>query len=358
VPATHDVLPAGHDFAAYARTHWSRLVATARLLTDDPGAAEELVRTTLVRMCARWRRVPRNDVDFHVLRCLMQGYLRRWRGRRTARRRAVLVLRIREGLADAEIAQVLGCSAGAVRAHARHGLRAAGADSGTATERLREAYARAVGDLVPSQAPLDDLQARGRAQRRRRIAVASAACAALLTPVALLCIDRLEGGGTRAGASDAGAEDRAGSATSPVRVVALGERVTIGPGLQAWLTADDGHWSAPVADTGGGIHHPLDKPGVSMRVDTVRHGFFLSGLFRGLHGDPSRVEVRTRDGSLTAKVIVLSGSPGWGLWYTSAPLPVKDMEVSPSAGAGGPMVTVYDTSGKAAARSKSTRGRT
>ncbi|MER7193838.1 sigma factor-like helix-turn-helix DNA-binding protein [Streptomyces flaveolus] len=356
MPPTHDVLPAGHDFAAYARTHWSRMVATARLLTDDPGAAEELVCTTLVRMSARWRRVPRNDVDFHVLRCLVQGYLRRRRrGRRTARRRAVLVLRIREGLTDAEIAQVLGCSAGAVRAHARHGLRAAGADSSTATERLREAYARAVGDLVPAQAPLDDLQARGRAQRRRRIAVASAACAALLSPVALLCIDRLEGGGTRAGAS--GAEDRAGSATSPVRVVALGERVTVGPGLQVWLTADDGHWSAPVADTGGGSHHPLDEPGVSIRVATVRDGFFLSGLFHGLHGDPSRVEVRTRDGSLTAKVIVLAGSPGWGLWYTSAPLPVKDTEVSLSVGTGGPIVTVYDTSGKAAARSKSTRGR-
>ena len=356
MPPTHDVLPAGHDFAAYARTHWPRMVATARLLTGDPGAAEELVRTTLVRMHARWHRVPRNDVDFHVLRCLVQGYLhRRRRGRRTARRRAVLVLRIREGLADAEIAQVLGCSAGAVRAHARHGLRAAGADSSTATERLREAYARAVGDLVPSQAPLDDLQARGRAQRRRRIAVASAACAALLSPVALLCIDRLEGGGTRAGAS--GAEERAGSATSPVRVVALGERVTIGPGLQVWLTADDGHWSAPVADTGGGSHHPLDEPGVSLRVATVRDGFFLSGLFRGLHGDPSRVEVRTRDGSLTAKVVVLAGSPGWGIWYTSAPLPVKDTEVSLSAGTGGPIVTVYDTSGRAAARSKSTRRR-
>ncbi|MFF9497324.1 sigma factor-like helix-turn-helix DNA-binding protein [Streptomyces flaveolus] len=351
MPPTHDVLPASHDFAEYARTHWSRMVATARLLTDDPGAAEELARTTLVRMRARWRRVPRNDVDFHALRCLMQGYLRQ-RGRRTARRRAVLVLRIWEGLADAEIAQVLGCSAGAVRAHARHGLRAAGADSSTATERLREAYARAVGDLVPSPAPPDDLQERGRAQRRRRIAVASAACAALLTPVALLGIDRLEGGATQAGASEA--EERAGSATSPVRVVAPGERVTYGPGLQVWLTADDGHWSAPVAGTGGGSHRPLDEPGVSIRVDTVRDGFFLSGLFRGLHGDPSRVEVRTRDGSLTAKIVVLAGSPGWGIWYTSAPLPANDTEVSLSAGTGGPIVTLYDTSGKAAARSKST----
>src|SRR5262245_18548799 len=81
VPASLDVLPTGHVFAAYARTHWSRLVATARLLTDDPGAAEELALRTLVRMCARWRRVPRNDVDFHVRRCLVRGHLHRLRGR-------------------------------------------------------------------------------------------------------------------------------------------------------------------------------------------------------------------------------------------------------------------------------------
>ncbi|MBG0853657.1 hypothetical protein I2W78_17835 [Streptomyces spinoverrucosus] len=347
MPPTHEPPPAGHDFATYARTHWSRLVVTARLLTDDPGAAEELVRRTLVRMCARWRRVPRNDVDFHVRRCLVRVHLRRPRGRRAARRRTVLVLRVWEGLADAEIAQLLGCSVGAVRAHARHALRASGADTG----RLREAYARTVEDLTPSEVPLADLQARGGVRRRRRVAVASAVCAALLTPVALLAADQLGGGGERDGTSGAGAEGGACSTTSPIRVVAPGERVTAGPGVRVWLTADGGHWSVPVAVPRDDSHLPLDEPGVSVRADTVEGGFFLSGLFRGLRGDPCRVEVGTGDGRVTARVLVLAGSPGWGLWYASAPLPKEDVRTLLFGGGDERIVTVYDASGKVAAQS-------
>ncbi|GAA3798784.1 hypothetical protein GCM10022403_035830 [Streptomyces coacervatus] len=352
MPPTHDTLPAGHDFAAYARTHWSGLLATARLLTEDPGAAAELARRTLVRMCARWRQVPRNDVDFHVRRCLVRGHLRRLRGRRAARRRAVLVLRIWEGLADAEIAQLLGCSVGAVRAHARHGLKAAGSDPG----RLREGYARAVEDLVPSEVPLAYVQARGRVTRRRRIAVAAAVCAALLTPVGLLAADRFGGGGVQDEASGAPAGSR--SATSPVRVVAPGERVTAGPDVRVWLTADGGHWSVPLRLKGLEDSEPAPgKAGVSLRLDTVKGGFFLSGLFRGLSGDPGRVEVRTGDGTVTAKVLVLAGSPGWGIWYASAPLPVKDVKTLLSTGGDERIVTVYDASGKVAARSADTWGR-
>ncbi|SOD85033.1 sigma factor-like helix-turn-helix DNA-binding protein [Streptomyces sp. Ag109_G2-15] len=343
MPPTHDVLPAGHDFAAYARTHWSRLVVTARLLTDAPGAAEELARRTLVRMCARWRRVPRNDVDFHVRRCLVRGHLCRLRGRRAARRRAVLVLRVWEGLADAEIAQLLGCSAGAVRAHARQGLKAAGADAG----RLREEYARAVEDLVPSEVPLADVQARGRVRRRRRVAVTAAVCAALLTPVAVLADGQMRGGGSGEGVSGAGAR----AETSPVRVVAPGERVTAGPGVRVWLTADGGHWSVPVALAGDDGDRPRGEPGVSLRVDSVKGGFFLSGLFHGLSGEPGRVEVRTGDGKTTAKVLVLAGSPGWGIWYASAPVSQKDVKSVLSADGNERVVTLYDAAGKVAARS-------
>ncbi|MGC3004329.1 sigma factor-like helix-turn-helix DNA-binding protein, partial [Streptomyces sp. G35A] len=129
VGATHG------EFAVFARESWPRLVATALLLTEDPVAAEELARLTLVRVCARWRRIPRNDVDFHVRRCLVRAYLRAplrppgrapLRGRRPGpfrraggRRRVVLVLRYGEGLGQAEIAQVLGVSVGAVRAWVR-----------------------------------------------------------------------------------------------------------------------------------------------------------------------------------------------------------------------------------------------
>ncbi|MER5200845.1 sigma factor-like helix-turn-helix DNA-binding protein [Streptomyces sp. NPDC002755] len=342
------VLPAGHDFATYARTHWSPLVVTARLLTDDPGAAEELARRTLVRMCARWRRVPRNDVDFHVRRCLVRNHLRRLRGRRAARRRAVVVLRVWEGLADAEIAQLLGCSVGAVRARARHGLKEAGADPG----QLREVFTRAARDVVPSEAPLAGLQAGGRILRRRRLAVASAACAALLAPVALLAADRLGGGGAQDGTSGARTGDGGHEATSPVRIVAPGERVTAGAGVRMWLTADGGHWSVPVNLRGDDSGHPRDEPGVTLRMDSVKGGFFLSGLFHGLSGEPGRVEVRSGDGGrITARVLVLAGSPGWGIWYASTPLPGKNVEALFSLGGDDRIVTVYDAAGRVAARS-------
>ncbi|KQX80701.1 sigma factor-like helix-turn-helix DNA-binding protein [Streptomyces sp. Root1310] len=356
MPPTPDVLPArparpvvlaaaGHDFAAYARTHWSRLVVTARLLTDDPGAAEELARRTLVRMYARWRRVPRNDVDFHVRRCLVRNHLRRLRGRRAARRRAVVVLRVWEGLADAEIAQLLGCSVGAVRAHARHGLKEAGTDPG----QLRETFTRTAREIVPSEVPLTGLRAGGRIRRRRRLAVASAACAALLTPVALLAADRL-GGSAQDGTSGARAGDGSRQATSPIRVVAPGERVTARAGVRIWLTADGAHWSVPLP--GDDSDRPLDEPGVSLRVDSVTGGFFLSGLFHGLSGEPGRVEVSTGDGGRTlANVLVLAGSPGWGIWYASTPLPGKNVQALLSMDGDDRVVTVYDASGRVAARS-------
>ncbi|MGV9557027.1 sigma factor-like helix-turn-helix DNA-binding protein [Streptomyces sp. NPDC003522] len=349
MPPTHDALPAGHDFATYARTHWSRLIVTARLLTDDPGAAEELVRRTLVRTGARWRRVPRDDRDFHVRRCLVRGHLRRLRGRRAARRRAVLVLRVWEGLEHAEIAQLLGCSAGAVRARLRHGLKAAGADPG----RLREAYARAARDVAPGEAPLAALRVAGRVRRRRRRTVVAAACAALLVPAALLAADRVGGGDARGGTSAARAGG-GGSATSPVRIVAPGERVTVGRGVRVWLTADGGHWSVPTDLPGDNSDRPRDEPGVSVRVDSVPDGFFLSGLFHGLSGETGRVEVSAGGGRTTAKVLVLAGDPGWGIWYASAPVPEKSMRMLFDAGGDERIVTVYDASGRVAARSDST----
>ncbi|MGW1500551.1 SigE family RNA polymerase sigma factor [Streptomyces mirabilis] len=154
--------PAGNgEFAPYATAAWPRLVRTAHLLTGDLHEAEDLVRTTLARVRARWRRIPRDDVDFYVRRSLVRTHLGRTRRRRAARlltpllperarralpvptgavgrgnalgralaalparRRAVVVLRHWEGLGEAEIAQLLGCSAGTVKADARRGLAA------------------------------------------------------------------------------------------------------------------------------------------------------------------------------------------------------------------------------------------
>ncbi|MFD9508260.1 SigE family RNA polymerase sigma factor [Streptomyces mirabilis] len=158
---TADAPARNGEFAPYAIAAWPRLVRTAHLLTGDLHEAEDLVRTTLARVRACWRRIPRDDVDFYVRRSLVRTHLGRTRrrpaarlltpllperarralpnpagpvGRRDAlgralaalpaRRRAVVVLRHWEGLDEAEIAQLLGCSAGTVKAHARRGLAA------------------------------------------------------------------------------------------------------------------------------------------------------------------------------------------------------------------------------------------
>ncbi|WP_338897111.1 SigE family RNA polymerase sigma factor [Streptomyces sp. TG1A-60] len=151
--------PEGADFAAYAATAWPRLVRTAHMLTGDFHEAEDLVQTTLVKVYARWWRIPRDDVDFYVRRSLVNNNISRVRKRRvahlltpflpervherqaghadsvaqraavrqalaalSARQRSVLVLRFWEDLTENEIAQLLGCSPGTVKTHVRRGL--------------------------------------------------------------------------------------------------------------------------------------------------------------------------------------------------------------------------------------------
>lgn len=277
MPHSHD------DFAAYAHARLPGLVTTAHLLSGDPGdsinprnpndprEATELARRTLVRVCARWRRIPRDDVDFYVRRFLVKECLRgargrgRTRGQRrerrqkalpqgvlahlTTRQRVVLVLLHWEGLREAEIAQLLGWSAGAVRSRARRGLTACGGDA----ERLRAALAEAAAGVVPSDVPsdiplgvpsgvsLDAVEQRGRALRRRRSGVIAASCGLLLVPGVVFGAGRFVGGGS-AGGAGGGAAD---VAQGPIRIVAPGERVDAVPGVQVWLTTDGKHWSTP-----------------------------------------------------------------------------------------------------------------
>ncbi|MGW7614081.1 SigE family RNA polymerase sigma factor [Streptomyces sp. NPDC054766] len=159
--ATSQVHADSGDFAAYAGAAWPRLVRTAHLLTGDFHDAEDLVQITLAKVYARWRRIPSDDVDFYVRRSLVNNNISRTRKRRVAqllmpfvperahqrdpghaeavtqraaldaalaalstRQRAVLVLRYWEDLGEAETAQLLGCSVGTVKTHARRGLQA------------------------------------------------------------------------------------------------------------------------------------------------------------------------------------------------------------------------------------------
>ncbi|MFF4760522.1 SigE family RNA polymerase sigma factor [Streptomyces sp. NPDC001292] len=147
------------DFAAYASAAWPRLLRTALLLTGDYHEAEDLVQTTLAKVYARWGRIPPDDVDFYVRRSLVNNNLSRIRRRRvthllmpflpervhqpdsghaesverratvtqalatlSARQRTVLVLRYWEDLSETDIAELLDCSLGTVKTHARRGL--------------------------------------------------------------------------------------------------------------------------------------------------------------------------------------------------------------------------------------------
>lgn len=46
------------DFTRFVDARWPRLVRFAHLLTGDFHEAEDLVQTTLVKVCARWRHLP------------------------------------------------------------------------------------------------------------------------------------------------------------------------------------------------------------------------------------------------------------------------------------------------------------
>src|SRR5689334_13830210 len=147
-------------YEEFARSRLQALLRYAVMLTGDPHTAQDLVQETMIRVQLKWRRVVKADQpERYVQRMLTNAYidLRRgsWLSRvtllaepaeprqattdhadRTAardemwlllarlprRQRAALVLRFYEGLPDSEIAEVLGCAAGTVRAHISRAL--------------------------------------------------------------------------------------------------------------------------------------------------------------------------------------------------------------------------------------------
>jgi RNA polymerase sigma-70 factor (sigma-E family) len=147
-------------FAAYVREPGDRLLRVAVLLTGDWHAAEDLVRASLVKLHRAWSQLDtRADPDAYLRRIMVNTHRSWWRARwrreipaavlpegassediadrqavgavvRQAlvrlprQQRAVLVLRYCEDLPEAEVAELLGCSVGTVKAHAHRGLRA------------------------------------------------------------------------------------------------------------------------------------------------------------------------------------------------------------------------------------------
>ena len=145
-------------FEDYLGARLPALLRFAVMLTGDPHLAEDVVQETMVKAHLHWRRVQAADVpDRYVKRMLTNTYLswrrvgwlrravpvadvpERWLHERVVpdpaessvlrqdlwarlatlprRQRAAIVLRYYEDLSDADIAEVLGCTAGTVRSH-------------------------------------------------------------------------------------------------------------------------------------------------------------------------------------------------------------------------------------------------
>jgi RNA polymerase sigma-70 factor (sigma-E family) len=146
-------------FAAFVRGRCERHLRLAVLLTGDWHAAEDLVQASLVKLYQAWPRLETDaDPDAYLRRIVVNTHRSWWRARWRRERpvaalpdgagaedmadtnvtgmlvrqalarlprqqRAVLVLRYFEDLPEAEIASLLGCSPGSVKAHAHRGLR-------------------------------------------------------------------------------------------------------------------------------------------------------------------------------------------------------------------------------------------
>lgn len=143
----------GYD--EYVAGRSGQLLRTAYLLTRDWALAEDLLQTALARAWLAWRRID-GDPDGYVRAVLVNTYASWWRrrwngetptaqlpeqcaadphaayderdavwqalGRLSRRQRAVVVLRYFEDLPEAEVARVLGCSAGSVKTHLSRAL--------------------------------------------------------------------------------------------------------------------------------------------------------------------------------------------------------------------------------------------
>jgi len=153
-------------FEEFAGARLQSLLRYATVLTGDPHLAQDIVQDVLVRVHSRWGKVSRYDApEQYVRRAILNAYIswrRRWSVRNLVsfgappdqvapepieagpselwhrlaglprRQRAVLALRYYEGFTDAEIADLLGCSAGTVRAHASRALASLRAELGGA----------------------------------------------------------------------------------------------------------------------------------------------------------------------------------------------------------------------------------
>ncbi|AKT51075.1 SigE family RNA polymerase sigma factor [Arsenicicoccus sp. oral taxon 190] len=144
------------EFTAFVAARSGALLRYAYLLTGDHASAEDLLQNTLVKVYLSWHKIAdRGSVDAYTRTALTRTNISMWRkvGRRElttettpdrpyedrhdiderdgmwtllhtlgARQRTALVLRFYEDLPEAEIAAVMGCSAGTVKSQISRGL--------------------------------------------------------------------------------------------------------------------------------------------------------------------------------------------------------------------------------------------
>jgi RNA polymerase sigma-70 factor (sigma-E family) len=147
-------------FEEFARARLPAVLAFATVLTGQRATAEDLAQEVLIKAHARWDHIGQLDrPDMYVRKMILNEFLswrrRSWRlvpaadpdlaagtapdhavgyadhaamlaeiARLPGRQRAVLVLRYYEDRSDAEIAELLGCAPGSVRAYASRALAA------------------------------------------------------------------------------------------------------------------------------------------------------------------------------------------------------------------------------------------
>jgi RNA polymerase sigma-70 factor (sigma-E family) len=139
-------------FAQFIEAREQALRRTAWLLTNDWSLAQDLVQTALARSWPHWGRIRRDDDPEIYVRRVMVNTWATWHRRRrkaaqlhgvlagrpaagdvagevatrlvvrdllaklTRRQRAVVVLRLFDDLSEAQVARILGCAPGTVRA--------------------------------------------------------------------------------------------------------------------------------------------------------------------------------------------------------------------------------------------------
>jgi RNA polymerase sigma-70 factor (sigma-E family) len=142
-------------FDEFVQARWSATMRFAYALTLDHGHAEDLTQESMAKLWFRWKNVTDNP-DAYLRRILVSTFLakrrRRWWGEHptaelpdqpvesetarvdeqlsllealrtlSSRQRVVVLLRYAEDLPEREVAELVGCSIGAVKSHATRGL--------------------------------------------------------------------------------------------------------------------------------------------------------------------------------------------------------------------------------------------